>query len=828
MRGWLSIALALGACVFARPADAQLFSPGKLAQGHADLEGLDNCTQCHPKGGKLSAKLCLDCHEPLATRYEAERGYHGQEDVRSKACEKCHRDHKGRAYQMIRWTPSEFDHREADWPLEGAHEEVDCDKCHDPRLVVDQQVKRRLRNPHKASTYLGVSRRCDKCHFDEHRGQLPEDCGRCHDAAGFEPAKGFDHDKARFALRGAHQKVECEACHPREPDAQTPKGAFPKPVKADFARYRPIEHERCTDCHDDPHKGRLGPNCTDCHTENSWTEIVTKALKKRSFHDKTRYPLRGAHAQVSCDACHWPLGARKKVYRGLPFDRCDRCHLDAHEGQVEDDCEACHDVDGFLPARYSEQAHARTEYPLRGAHRMVGCARCHTAADPPPRFDRRVARQLRRRKRADRLSPARLALTDRRCLECHEDEHRGQLDARIAEDGCEGCHAQDSWTKVNLDHDEQTRYPLTGKHRKSGCGGCHRPTSDGGAINYRPIETACAACHPDVHFGQLANASGKTDCDRCHDTGGFEVEAFAHEETRFPLTGAHAGVDCARCHLVVKANQQTAVRYRPLPSECAGCHADYHQGAFDRFTTAGREGCDACHDTAAWAPARFDHAQVGWALAGRHQQARCASCHGTDLSRPLPRDCATCHLDPHRGELGQRCVGCHQQSSWASSFDADAHRSTAFPLSGAHAVIPCEECHGDAFTGGFVRAAADCMRCHGDDYAQAALTSLDHVQAGFDTRCLRCHNAATFDNGRFDGHEVCFAIGLGPHAGITCEGCHATVQGARVDGQCATNNARCTACHEHRREETDPEHRRVPGYQFEDRKCYECHPFAAR
>ncbi|HSB53107.1 MAG TPA: hypothetical protein VLD58_02080, partial [Gemmatimonadales bacterium] len=40
------------------------------------------------------------------------------------------------------------------------------------------------------------------------------DCERCHGVDGFRPASGFDHDRdTPFALKGAHSRVECTACH---------------------------------------------------------------------------------------------------------------------------------------------------------------------------------------------------------------------------------------------------------------------------------------------------------------------------------------------------------------------------------------------------------------------------------------------------------------------------------------------------------------------------------------------------------------------------------------------------------------------------------------
>ncbi|CAN0595008.1 unnamed protein product, partial [Laminaria digitata] len=182
----------------------------------------------------------------------------------------------------------------------------------------------------------------------------------------------------------------------------------------------------------------------------------------------------------------------------------------------------------------------------------------------------------------------------------------------------------------------------------------------------------------------------KTDCERCHTTAAFSETTFSHETARFLLLGKHATTDCKKCHLLVGDEAAPVRRYRPLPMACGACHADYHDGAFSDMLVVGAEGktgCGDCHAATGWAPARFDHAQVGWGLQGRHQQARCAACHGNDLSRPLSRACDTCHLDPHRGELGQGCDSCHAQSPeltglsggeglrpWASRYDADAHQ----------------------------------------------------------------------------------------------------------------------------------------------------------
>ena len=60
----------------------------------------------------------------------------------------------------------------------------------------------------------------------------------------------------------------------------------------------------------------------------------------------------------------------------------------------------------------------------------------------------------------------------------------------------------------------------------------------------------------------------------CHVVDGFEKVSFNHSNTRFPLTGKHAGVSCQKCH-TAKGSAKTAV-YKPRPSACSDCHADVH------------------------------------------------------------------------------------------------------------------------------------------------------------------------------------------------------------------------------------------------------------
>ncbi|HUJ28951.1 MAG TPA: hypothetical protein VLW85_23180 [Myxococcales bacterium] len=745
---------------------ADLLSPGPLAKAHEKLEGLKNCTQCHEAGQQVSGRKCLDCHKELQPEIASGTGFHGRIPPGKRDCNACHHEHQGRDFELIEWPArgkKSFDHAATGFALEGRHAALDCAKCHE-----------------KPGTFLGLEKKttCLSCHKDEHRGQLGQNCVACHTESAWKPAPGFIHAKTDFPLRGAHVKVDCAKCHAREESA--------------FTRFKPVAHASCTDCHKDPHEGRFGIDCTRCHVEDSWKQIKG-ASGERAFHDKTRYPLRGAHATVACKDCHGPGQAHKKaVYKGLAFDRCTSCHADAHEGQLaQNACDRCHDENGFRPARFEVADHAKTKYPLQGAHMAVACLLCH--------------KQGKAVKGLVAFHP-----NAARCESCHADPHAGQF----AKKACADCHEVATFHRPKFDHDRDSRFALTGAHRNAQCASCH--------VNgrYKPVDTACAACHADVHAGQFGVPA---DCTRCHETASFRQVKFVHAPpfTSFALAGRHAPVACDKCHAAAAlAGGRTARRYKGSPVACEACHADYHRGAFGAK-------CAPCHTPDAWGKVAFDHlARTGWPLEGRHADTACSNCHiGLDLKSKLPKRCAACHEDVHAGEFGARCEGCHDARGWQSRFDANAHRNTGFPLSGRHAFIPCEECHLDTRDRSFSRASVSCAQCHEGDYARTASTAINHAAAGFSKQCTDCHGALAFRPARFPSHDQCFELSGGPHAGIRCLDCHRTLVGSLGIRACDTSNLGCTTCHTHSQARTDPIHTGIIGYQYTDLKCYQCHQF---
>jgi hypothetical protein len=234
--------------------------------------------------------------------------------------------------------------------------------------------------------------------------------------------------------------------------------------------------------------------------------------------------------------------------------------------------------------------------------------------------------------------------------------------------------------------------------------------------------------------------------------------------------------------------------------------------------------CAPCHTEKSWVPARFAHERTGFPLQGAHQKARCRSCHGQSFERPVARACASCHVDAHAQQFGTWCKSCHTSFSWQPKFDVFSHRTGNFPLAGAHALLPCEECHISRRDLTFNRNAVACDRCHLDDYQRARLTTVDHAASRFSLSCRECHQPTRFAPARYAAHDVCFDITRSVHTFVRCNECHEPVAAlASRRGDCNTQTVACASCHTHRCEVSDEEHREVLGYECNSNKCAQCH-----
>ena len=183
------------------------------------------------------------------------------------------------------------------------------------------------------------------------------------------------------------------------------------------------------------------------------------------------------------------------------------------------------------------------------------------------------------------------------------------------------------------------------------------------------------------------------------------------------------------------AQGSTIEKWLIMPGPVVRSHAEFE------------EKCDSCHDP----------------VSERPQHELCIACHenvGSDLSRyegfhgrlkeTERLECASCHTD-HEGrdfvivELDE------------ASFD---HKLTDFELHGAHADVPCGECHAP---GELHRDAGSmCFDCHQDD---------DPHERRLGDACDACHTENDWFETAFDHDTTAFPL-TGAHISVQCNACH--------------------------------------------------------
>jgi hypothetical protein len=624
--------------------DVAQISPGPLSRAHQSINGMTDCTTCHELSTGQPTFKCLDCHTEIARRVRTRRGLHATYNIKagsSLECITCHSEHNGEDYNLTKWDPKTFNHRQTGWGLEGKHAGLVCSKCH-AREFVSAGEHGEIKIKDLNRTFLGVSASCTTCHQDQHSGRLGPDCIQCHNYTDWKTLSlgKFDHSLTRYPLTGLHAQVACEKCHTPGPDKQT--------------RYVDIAFGKCTDCHSDPHHGGFTQTCQSCHSPAGWNKISAPELNRTFDHSKTKFPLLGKHAEVECVQCH----TKGDFKKGLTFQKCSDCHRpDPHKGQFAQraggsECSSCHSVDGFKPSTFGLKEHAETAYPLQGKHASLQCGQCHR-----PKNGKDVLYKMK----------------FQYCTDCHSDEHAGQFTGAPHFNRCQDCHNLQRFrpSTFTLRRHNETPFGLSGGHVAVPCGDCHKSSQ---SVSFKPNPAAlyhwpnlaCTSCHADPHQGQFQEVMRQLglnrkpqECEACHSAESWsEFSRFDHSKTGFPLSGAHATTKCTTCHQLPKSTGvPTSANFKAAPVKCEACHSDVHGM---QFAKAGVTSCASCHDSRKWKPSVFDHdQQTSFALLGAHRKVRCEACHKPTrmvngnavlFYRPTPRDCAACH-GPGVGDL---------------------------------------------------------------------------------------------------------------------------------------------------------------------------------
>lgn len=341
---------------------------------------------------------------------------------------------------------------------------------------------------------------------------------------------------------------------------------------------------------------------------------------------------------------------------------------------------------------------------------------------------------------------------------------------------------------------------------EASCARCH-PAPWQGAMSAR-----CLTCHDDVQAelaagdGLHARLGAGAGCLACHTEHRgrdaaltrIDPERFPHDVTGFSLaahrrTYAGAPFRCGDCH--------EGGHYAWDPARCAACHRDADPAFARGHVEAWGDDCRACHDGRDRFGAAFDHAATSFPLRGEHVDAGCVACHpgarrAADVAA-APGRCVGCHRDDdvHAGRLGDDCARCHEATGWQpATFD---HATTRFALDGAHARVPCADCHA---RGRYEGTPRECVACH--------RAPADH-RGVFGDDCAACHDTTRWEGARFD-HR--FPLDHGARRPVPCATCHPASYRAYT----------CYGCHEHTPAKIEREHREEGIRDYAD--CVRCHP----
>ncbi len=693
----------------------------QLNGAHAAIA--NDCAACHNGNYNNTPNTCAGCHTP---DYNQTTNPNHAAAQFPTDCATCHSE--------TAWVPSSFDHNSF-YPLNGAHAVIanDCNKCHN-------------------GNYNNTPNTCAGCHTPDYNqttnpnhaaAQFPTDCATCHSETAWTPSS-FDHNSF-YPLNGAHATIanDCNKCH---------NGNYINTPNT------------CAGCHTPDYNQTTSPNhvaaqfptdCATCHSETAWAPS--------SFDHSIYYPLTGAHAAIAnnCDKCH------NGVYTNTP-NTCEGCHTPDYNQTtnpnhvtlaIPTDCATCHTTNDWAPASFAIHGNY---YQLNGAHAAIAndCAACHNG-----NYNN----------------------TPNTCAGCHTPDYNQTTNPNHAAaqfpTDCASCHTETAWVPSTFDHDGQYFPIYSGKHKGQWdqCVDCHTNPSNFSVVT-------CTNCHTNPttdnqHNGVNGYVYNSSACLACHPTGDAS-NAFNHNNTNFPLTGAHLAADCIDCHVN---------GYAGTPTDCAACHtANYNQTTNPKHVAlAIPTDCASCHTTSGWAPATFAIHNNYYQLNGAHAAIAndCATCHNGNYNN-TPNTCAGCHTpdynqttNPNHAaqQIPTDCAGCHNETAWVpSTFDHNIY----FPLTGAHAAIAndCATCH----NGNYINIPNTCAGCHTPDYNQT--TNPNHVALAIPTDCASCHTADGWSPATFAIHNNYYPLN-GAHAAIAndCVTCH--------NGNYNNTPNTCAGCH---------------------------------
>ena len=690
-----------------------------LTNGHANVA----CALCHTNNNYSLTTTPNDCGNSgchLTTWQQTKNPVHSTSGAQFAAtnCAVCH--------TTVSWTTAVFDHSTTGFALIGTHlspTPTPCASCH------------------VNNNYTLSSADCYGCHQAVFQstttlgGNVPNHvtagfpitasaCATCH-AITTWAAGVFDHSATGFQLTNAHANVACNLCHVNNNYALTIT-----PTDCGNSGCHLTTWQQTTNpVHPTAGATFAATNCSTCHTTISWTTATFD-------HSTTGFALTGTHMSPTptpCVSCHVSNNYT------LSSTDCYGCHQAAFTstttlgGNVPNhvaagfpitaaQCAACHTITTWAAGVFN---HATTGFALTNAHANATCVSCHIGNN----------------------YALTIAPTDCGNSGCHlttwqqtNAPPHASAGATFAAANCATCHTTVNFTTATFDHGT-TGFALTGFHMSPSptpCISCHVSN------NYTLTSTACYGCHI-TSWQSTATLGGvvpnhitagfPTDCSICHTTSAWTGGVFNHTATGFPLTGFHATVACAGCH--VNNNYSITV------TTCVSCHLNKYTATTtpNHVQVGFPQTCETCHTTAVWTGAIFDHNTTTFPLTGYHATSvPCASCHVNNNYTSLPITCYGCHTatynattNPAHAAAGfpTTCATCHTTAAWTGA----TFNHTYFPVNHGNANGVCATCH----TNPANYLVFQCTQCHGGGNA----ANFNHPNlSGYvynSVNCYQCH-----------------------------------------------------------------------------------------
>ena len=762
------------------------------------------CVRCHDGSraiGKTTPQVihdstdvdCSYCHTPAG--FTPAYPDHSVFVTDTTRCDSCHNPSGG----GVNATNQPVGHpimTRADMAVE------DCRTCHSVNLFsLGGVFPHRLIDP----TVLA----CKTCHNDDPANSInargtssdptpphptidTKDCAGCHSTDSFFPAFAIDHTEQVVidqACKDCHVPdgtgsaqglsvnhmpydtvtVDCESCHAPPGGGTFTTGYF------DHAAFAVTNN--CQTCHNDTIvSGKPGNHIPTTPADQDCV-VCHQATVTNNFVNFTGGLL---HANVAvtnnCQTCHDGVLSTGKGLNHIPTTPDNQ------------DCVACHKAGTFVDFT-DGNLHAYTTV-------TSNCASCHNGSYVTSGAIVKKVNHI----------PA-----QQECSQCHIDTtvtggfantiFYTNVHTNFA-NGCEGCHSTTYFPLPSA----AAKDPATHLPTAQDCHYCHINQVPGGFLavnsifNHTGISGNCVSCHDGSTKNRNAGARGTiddptpphqvimNDCNYCHNTTNF-ADAYP-DHTIPPVVGnrcdfCHNGVDatgkiddptpphvpvplvggveqdCSVCH-VPGAFKPSVFDHTGITNNCASCH----DGSVSAVTTkpvghpptivsgVDRD-CSYCHNTTAFAGAKYDHTGI---------TNNCVSCHD---GNPIIGKHGT-HVPTN-----EDCVICHQTTGFIPAL----FNHTPTQINNKR----CDTCHNGVFATGkiddptppHVTTIEDCGYCHSFNNPFSTAT-FNHTGITSGCNASGCHTPTG------DGRYYVTPPHVDP-AG-DCVDCHA-VDGAFLDGK---------------------------------------------